>query len=154
VDWLACVEAAVADGDVELTTVLGGQREFSQARLWRGQVLVDWEPDAQAGGCLIRPGVLRRLVALGAHVRTAYERVELRASGRVLTALSSEHAELTQQLGGAERCEMRVTLRFARDRYIGGEEMYAVLDGRRSQSLLRLTANVRSASPRTSPVKK
>ena len=49
--WLASVERALADGDATLSTELGDHRETTNARLWRGQVLVDWEPDSQAGGC-------------------------------------------------------------------------------------------------------
>ena len=44
------------------------------ARLWRSQVLVDWEPDPQAGGCLLRPDLLRRLVALHARRSTRRRR--------------------------------------------------------------------------------
>ena len=153
-EWLARVEAATLDSEVELTTQLGGQRELAHARLWRGQVLIDWEVDDQAGGCLVRPELLRRLVALGAQVQTMRDSVQLRASGRALAALSAQHADLVRRLGGAERVEMRATLRFAGEQYRGGEELYAVGGGPRAQPLLRLMATVRSASPRTSPAKR
>jgi hypothetical protein len=65
---LAAVESALLDADATLSTDLGGHRESTTARLWRGQVLVDWEPDARAGDCLLRPELLRRLIALGARV--------------------------------------------------------------------------------------
>jgi hypothetical protein len=148
-DWLARVEAAVLDGQAELSTSLGGQRESSMARLWRGQVLVDWEADEQAGGCLVRPRLLRRMVALGAGVRRGSGWVEVRASGRVLAALSSEHAELVRRLGGAERVDMRTMLRFQGERYAGGEERYVVVQGGRQQPLLRLTARVSQGAPRS-----
>ena len=68
---LACVEAALLDADARLSTDLGDRHEVSTARLWRGQVLVDWEPDTQAGDCLLRVELLRQLVALHAQTRFA-----------------------------------------------------------------------------------
>ena len=150
-DWLARIEAAIADADVELATQLGAHREVSRARVWRGNVLVDWEADGQAGGCLLRPALLRRLLMLGADARQDGGRVTLRASGRVLEALSADHADLVRRLGGAERVEMRARLRFANDRYTGGDEAYLVLNRGRAQPLMRLSASVRPASPHSSP---
>jgi hypothetical protein len=151
---LARVEAALADADAELTTDLGGHHEVTSARLWRGQVLVDWEPDLQAGGCLLRPIMLRRLIALHADVRNEPDVVRITAPGRVVAALSGEHADLVARLGGARRVELRATLRFEGDVYRGGDETYyLVVERAQRQGLLRLSADVRPqiASPRTSP---
>lgn len=145
-DWLARVELAAADGEADLVVLLGGQKEMTHARLWRGRVLVDWEADDAAGGCLLRPELLRRLVALHADVRQHADRVELRAPGRVLEAVSAEHRELVAGVGGPARVQFRATLRFRDGRYMGGEEVYSV----GTDVLLRLTARVRSGSPRTS----
>jgi hypothetical protein len=147
--YLAAMDAAVADADAELTTVLGGHRESVQARLWRGQVLVDWEPDESAGGCLLRPGLVRRLVALHATTTLGRSDVTLEAPGRSVAALSQEHAELVARLGGARRVALRARLRFADGAYVGGDETYAVVDQGRSIALLQLIAQVR---PRTTPV--
>src|ERR1700716_453689 len=91
---LASVEAALADADADLSTDLGGHRELTSARLWRGQVLVDWEPDPQAGGCLLRPALLRRLIALHAEVVREDAGLRINAPGRVVAGLSAEHADL------------------------------------------------------------
>jgi len=152
---LAAVEAALQDADVTLSTELGGQREVTTARLWRGQVLVDWEPDTRAGGTLLRPDLLRRLIALDARVTLKANVLTLRASGRVVAALSSTHAELTQQLGGPTRVELLVDLRFRGDEYLGGDESYFLARGGSRAPLVRLHAEVRvrpsrATSPRTS----
>src|SRR5215216_6504459 len=97
---LSGVETALADGDAQVVISLGGQREETSARLWRGQVLVDWEPDATAGGCLLRPDLLRRLVALHAAVRVDGQSLAIQASGQIVAALSPEHADLVRRLGG------------------------------------------------------
>jgi hypothetical protein len=60
------------------------------------------------------------------------------------------------RLGGARHVEIRVTLRFEADAYLGGEETYHVLERGQRIPLLRLSAEVRAAtprkgSPRTSP---
>jgi hypothetical protein len=153
---LAAMEAAVADADAELTTVLGGQRDSVRARLWRGQVLVDWEPDELAGGCLLRPALIRRLIALHADTALKNDELRLNAPGRSVAALSSEHAELVARMGGARRITLQARLRFADGVYRGGEEAYVVVSQGRSAPLLRLIADVRPratqpASPRTSP---
>ena len=83
------MEAAVADADAELTTVLGGHRESVQARLWRGRVLVDWEPDDSAGDCLLRPELLRRLLALHAQPELTARELRIQAPGRTVAALSA-----------------------------------------------------------------
>jgi len=153
---LASVEAALRDADARLLTDLGNRREVAVARLWRGQVLVDWEPDAQAGDCLLRPHLLRRLVELHAQVQWVGDDVLVQAPGRVVAALSAEHAGLVRRLGGARRVEMTLRLRFAERRYVGGEETYALIQRGRRAALLRLTAEVTirtpdTASPSTSP---
>jgi hypothetical protein len=155
---LASVEAALADAEASLATDLGGHRETTTARLWRGQVLVDWEPDRAAGGCLLRPDLLRRLVALHAHVDAEADTLRITAPGRVVAGLSPEHADLVARLGGARRVELRAMLRFEGDRYIGGEETYYLVERGQRVPLLRLKADVhprtttrREASRRTSP---
>jgi hypothetical protein len=144
---LASVEAALADSDASLSTDLGGHRETTVARLWRGQVLVDWEPDRTAGGCLLRPDLLRRLLALHAQVDTEPEVLRIIAPGRVVAALSPEHADLVSRLGGARRVELRATLRFDRDRYLGGQETYYLVERGQRVALVRLTAEVRARAP-------
>jgi hypothetical protein len=134
---LAAMEATLADADADLVTVLGGQREEARARLWHGQVLVDWEPDEHAGGCLLRPALIRRLIALHASLDLGDKQVLLRADGKVLEALSPAHRQVVAQLGGASRVELRARLQFVDGRYTGGEERFAVLErGRRVEVLL------------------
>jgi hypothetical protein len=154
---LEAMASTLADADAELVTDLGGHREVAQARLWQGKVLVDWEPDEQAGGCLLRPALVRRLLALHADatLHSGGLELRLRASGRVVTALSETHAQLVTQLGGAARVELRARLRFAGATYEGGDEVYSVVERGRRFDVLRLTASVRrhparSGSPRTS----
>jgi hypothetical protein len=154
--WLGRVEAALADADAELSTDLGGNHDVTRARLWRNQVLVDWEPDSQAGGCLLRPELVRRLVTLKARVEQVADGISISAPGRVVAALSAEHADLVARLGGARRVEMRATLRFEADVYRGGHETYYLVERGQHLPLLRLTADVRprqvrAASRRTSP---
>ena len=153
---LARVEAALQDADATLTTSVGGQRELTEVRLWRGQVLVDWEPEARAGGCLLRVDLLRRLAALQARAHFSEQRVVFEASGRVIAALSPAHADLVQSLGGPRRVACQVTLRFADESYRGGDESYTVMERGERVALIRLEADVRlrtarPASPRTSP---
>jgi hypothetical protein len=148
---LASVEAALADADADLSTDLGGLRETTRARLWRGQVLVDWEPDRAAGGCLLRPDLLRRLIALHAQIDGDAATLRITAAGRVVAGLSPEHADLVARLGGARRVELRATLRFAAGAYLGGHETYYLLERGQRVAILRLTADVQ---PRTSPTTK
>jgi hypothetical protein len=151
IEWfLASVEAALGNADVNLSTELGGVEEVTSARLWHGQVLVDWEPDATAGGCLLRPDLLRRLIALHAQVTVENDGGALRliAPGRVVASLSAEHADLVARLGGARRVELEARLRFEGHDYRGGQETYYLLERRQHLPLLQLTAAV---SPRTSP---
>ena len=142
---LASVEAALADGDADLTTDLGGHQETTTARLWRGQVLVDWEPDPAAGGSLLRPQLLRRLLALRAQVEDdgPGQRLQLIAPGRVVAGLSAEHADLVAKLGGARRVELRTVLRFDGPLYRGGRETYYLVERGQRVPLLQLTADVR-----------
>jgi hypothetical protein len=155
---LASVEAALADADADLSTDLGGHHERTSARLWRGQVLVDWEPDPHAGGCLLRPTLLRRLIALHAHVEHEPDVLQITAPGRIVAGLSAEHADLVARLGGARRVELRAALRFEDDVYRGGHETYYLVERSQRQALLRLSAEVRprlgskpEALPRRSP---
>jgi hypothetical protein len=110
--------------------------------LWQGKVLVDWEADEQAGGCLLRPELVRRLLALHAQATQASGEVRLRASGRVVAALSDTHRDLVAQLGGPERVEMRARLRFGAGVYRGGEETYSVVDSGRRLDVVRLKVSV------------
>src|SRR5215207_10094086 len=136
---LAGIEGALADSLVELSTDLGGHHEVTSARLWRGQVLVDWEPDETAGDCLLRPHLLRRLIALHAQVDvTDANLVRLTANGRVVAALSAEHADLVRRLGGAPRVELRAQLRFEGEHYLGGQETYYLLERGQRVPLLRV----------------
>ena len=152
---LTSAERAAADADATLSTDLGSHRERTSARLWKGQVLVDWEPDTTAGDILLRPELLRRLVALHPSVDIKGNLVTIRAPGRVVAGVSSEHAELVKRLGGARRLELRMTLRVEDGAYRGGDEEYLLLERGQAQSLLRLSAEVtaREASPHTSPAR-
>ena len=154
---LASVERALEDGDATLSIGLGDHHETATARLWRGQVLVDWEPDSHAGGCLLRVALLRRLIALHAQVSLSDQTMTLRAAGRVVAGVSSEHADLVRRLGGARRVELVVTLHFADGVYAGGEETYRVVDRGQRVPLVSVRAEVRvrsapTRSPHTSRV--
>src|SRR6266849_5976600 len=140
---LGSVEATLADADADLSTDLGGHRELTSARVWRGQVLVDWEPDPQAGGCLLRPALLRRLIALHAEVLREDGALHINAPGRIVAGLSADHADLVARLGGARRVELRATLRFEGSVYRGGEETYYLIERGQRQGVLRLSADVR-----------
>jgi hypothetical protein len=153
-EHLASVEAAVADADVAISTELGGQRTTTTARLWRGQVLVDWEPDPQAGDCLVRPGLLRRLIALHARAHVSADGLMLEVPGRIVASLSDDHEKLVRQLGGARRIELTVRLSFTSGAYRTGSETFALVERGQRAPLLTLTAEIRSrtaALPRTSP---
>jgi hypothetical protein len=152
---LASVEAALADADVAITTELGGQLTSATARLWRGQVLVDWEPDPQAGDCLVRPALLRRLIALHARAQVTPDRLTLEVPGRVVASLSDDHAKLVRQLGGARRMELAVRLLFVDGAYRTGSETFALIEHGQRVPLLTVAAEIRArtaASPRTSPL--
>jgi hypothetical protein len=143
-DLLDLVDAALVDADATLSTDVGDQQDVTNARLWRGQVLVDWEQDERAGGCLLRPALLRRLIALHASTKRSGDAFVLTAPGRVVASLSPAHADLVRRLGGARRIELRITLRFAEGEYRGGDETYSVLERGKRVPLLRLRAQVRS----------
>ena len=154
---LASVERALEDADALLSIDLGDHHETATARLWRGQVLIDWEPDAHAGGCLLRVALLRRLIALHAQVAVSDGAMTLRAGGRIVAGVSSEHAELVHRLGGARRVELFIMLHFADGAYTGGEETYRVVQGARRAPVVSVRAEVRvrparAGSPRTSHV--
>jgi len=155
---LATVEAALIDADACLLTDIGGHHEATSARLWQGRVLVDWEPDMHAGGCLLRPFLLRRLLALHAQISSIPDGVRIIAPGRVVAALSATHADLVDRLGGARRIQLEVDLRFAGEKYRGGRETYFLAEHGRRVALLRVTAEVRlrragAASRRMSPAR-
>jgi len=154
---LASIEQALEDGDATLSIQLGDHHEVTTARLWRGQVLVDWEPDLQAGGCLLRVAQLRRLITLHAQVALSGRAMMLRAPGRVVAGLSAEQADLVRRLGGARRVELDVKLVFANGSYSGGVETYHVVDAGQRLPFLSVRAAVRcrparAGSPNTSPV--
>lgn len=157
-ECFASVEAALADGDARLSTVLGAHlQEVTHVRLWRGQVLVDWEPDAEAGDCLFRPALLRRLVLLDARVTLKPNALELHASERMVAALSARHAELVQSLRHVGRFDLSVRLRFEQQTYREGLEMHTLIRNGHHIALMRLEADVkvrapRAASPNTSPL--
>jgi hypothetical protein len=136
------LDAAMLDADARLCTYLGGQQEVTNVRLWRGQVLIDWEPDAQAGGCLLRAALVRRLVTLDAPVEFVGDDLVLAASGRIVAALSPDHSALIRRLGGARRVQLAVRLRFVHGEYRGGEETYFLAERGRRIPLVRLTADV------------
>ena len=155
--WLARMEQALDNADAELTTRLGVHHEQASARVWHGQVLVDWQADDAAGGCLLRPALVRRLLALHARVEgEGRPWVDVRAHGSMVTALSQRHAQLAARLGRTP--ELRLRLRFdgPGGAYTGGDETYRAGPGERGEVFLHLTARVRprSAPPgseRTSP---
>ncbi len=142
------------DGDAVLTTDLGGDHTTTQVRLWRGQTLVDWEPDPAVGDCLFRPELLRRLVQLQASLLTRGDAITIEAPGPIVTSLSPEHAALVRQLGGARRVQLSLRLRFKDSAYTGGTETFYVLRGGRRLPLMQLNAEVtaRAASPRNLPL--
>ena len=146
-DAAACVaamDATLADAYAELITTLGGQEVHTEVRLWRGQVLIDWEADDAAGGCLLRPALVTRLLALHAQVSAEADELRLRASGNIVAGLSAQHKQLVAQLGGAGHVEMRAALHFQDGRYTGGEERYAVIERGRRVDVLTLRVAVSS----------
>jgi hypothetical protein len=146
---LASIDAALVDADAQLSTDLGEHHERTTARLWRGQVLVDWEPDPQAGGCLLRPHLLRRLIALHAYIDGSDHELRISAPGRIVAALSGEHADLVARLGGARRVEVEAILRFTGHEYRGGQETYYVVAHGQRAPLLRLAAELQLRQART-----
>jgi hypothetical protein len=156
--FLASMETALADGHAELTTALGGIREVTRARLWQGKVLVDWEPDEAAGGCLLHPALVRRLISLHARTQLEPNLLTLIAPRQVVAALSPHHGDLVSKLGDHRRSlELRVRLRFKPDpsnpadlTYLGGDETYFVVERGARVMLLRLSAEVRIGTPRRS----
>jgi antitoxin (DNA-binding transcriptional repressor) of toxin-antitoxin stability system len=154
-DWLRLVDASLQDADAQLATDLGGRQEVTAARLWHDQVLVDWQPDPLAGDCLLRAALLRQLIASGARVKEDGHAVVITAPGRAVASLSDHHADLVRRLGGARRVSLTVRLRFVDGAYVGGDETFSLVSGRRPTELLHLTVDVRvrssGALQRTSP---
>jgi hypothetical protein len=152
------VESALDDADVQLATDLGGRQELTSARVWHGDVLVDWLPDPLAGDCLLHTALLRQLLDLGGRVSYENQGVVVSAPGRAVASLSDHHASLVRRLGGARRITLTLRLRFSQGAYLGGEETFSLANGRRPNPLLRLSVDVRvrqgRASPRTSPAPK
>jgi hypothetical protein len=146
---LASIDAALLDADAQLSMDLGEHHEHTTARLWRGQVLIDWEPDPRAGDCLLRPDLLRRLIALQACIDSSDRELRISAPGRIIAALSGEHTQLVARLGGARRVEVEAILRFADDEYRGGQETYYMVSHGQSAPLLRLRAEVQLRRTRT-----
>ncbi len=140
--YLSAMAASLQDASATLELTFGGLSDTTRVRLWRGQVLVDWEPDEEAGGCLLRPDLVRRLAALGATVEQAGPSVHLRARPRVVAKLSQRHANLGAQLGVAPA--LRVDLRFdAEGSYRGGAETYLVEGGSTELLALRVSLEPR-----------
>lgn len=158
-DWLERMEATLLDARAELTTDLGGHREITVARVWRGDVLVDWERDDAAGGCLLRPSLVRRLLALNATLDERPTEVVLSAAPRAVAALSREHARLAAGLGYEPAVTVHLQFDGPRGPYVGGVETYrlaATRSAARAAVILQLVARVqplvaRRESPRTSP---
>jgi hypothetical protein len=67
--------------------------------------------------------------------------------------LSTEHAALVRQLGGARGVQLSVRLSFNNGAYTGGTETFEVVERGHRVPLMQLRANVsaRATSPRTSP---
>lgn len=140
--WMERMAAALGDADVRLVVEMGGLREVTEARAWQGQVLVEWERDEDAGGCLLRPELVRRLALLGARVtEDGPLGLRVRAAPRVVASLSPRHAGLAAQLGRAPALDLTLHAD-AKGHYTGGTEMYHA-EGARSTPLLRLDAAVR-----------
>ncbi len=147
-DLLSGMQAALENAEGELSVRMGGLQETSRVRVWQGQVLVDWERDEQAGGCLLRPALVRRLALLGARFRRDGLCHRITAPAQVVRALSPYHERLAAHTPRPPSLEL--TLRFDADAgYQGGEERYEVR-GQRDPStvlLLAVTLHRRSAAP-------
>lgn len=125
---VAGMEAALVDANADISVTLGGLTETTRARIVQGRVLVEWEPDDSAGGVLLRPVLVRRLLALNARVRVAPHNVLLQTPPRVMRALSPAHAALADRFPARRAPELLVRLRFApaSGDYQGGDETYSV----------------------------
>lgn len=144
--FLARMADTVQDADATLEIAIGGLTETTRVRLWRGQVLVDWEPDDEAGDCLLRPDLVRRLATLGASAEASARGLRVRANSRVVARLSHRHAAFVAQV--AAPAALRMDLYFDGDQgvYLGGSETYAVSGS--DASLLTLRASVERRPPR------
>lgn len=143
---LHAVEQRTQDAQARLSVRVAGVEDVgSVVRLWRGQVLVGWERDEIAGGCLLRPSLLRRLVALGARVELRRRSLRLTGSPRVVAALSDEHARMAA--GASQGARLKIALRFDEDgAYTQGEEVYEI-GGARPTELIRMTAQLEPSAP-------
>lgn len=148
--WCEWMEASLTDAEVHLKIEIGGLREESIARVWQGQVLVDWERDDDAGGCLLRPHLVRRLVELGGRlVEETPTRLRLRGAPRVVAALGPGHAGLATGLARSPAIEVTL-MRDDAGTYLGGTEEYR-LAGRQGAPLMRLEARVRPRIAKADP---
>ena len=107
---------------------------------------------------MLRPFLLRRLLALHAQISAIQDGVRIIAPGRVVAGLSAAHTDLVDRLGGVRRIQLEVDLRFAGEKYRGGRETYFLAEHGRRVPLLRVTAEVRlrrarAASRRRSPAR-
>ncbi len=146
--YLRRMDAALADADAEITVALGGLVETISARVWMGQVMVEWERDESAGGLLLHPRLVERLAALGGTPKLDGESVGFDVGPQVVRALDAYRLRLGGQLGTSPH--LRLTLRFdgPGGAYTGGEEAYVVPGTKRETTLLRLTAQVTPRAPR------
>lgn len=141
--WAARMRAVLNDAEADLALSMGGLVERSSARVWHGQVLVDWERDDDAGGCLLHPELVVRLGRLGARAEARGHDLRVVARPRIVAALGPRHASLAGGLHGAPTLELTLR-RGSDDAYVGGVEAYRVTDA----PLMRLEAVVR---PRPTP---
>jgi hypothetical protein len=147
------MEQALVEGSADLDLEIGGHHELSHARLARGQVFVDWEPDDTAGGCLLRAALVRRLVLLNARVRREPAAVVLTAGPPLLRRLSDEHARLVQGVVPQPTLMLRLRFDGPDGAYAGGEERYEVPHQGRGRAdvspvILRLRVRLRAAATR------
>ncbi len=154
-DLLTRMDAVLQNAEGDLTVQMGGLTEPSRVHVWQGQVLVDWERDEEAGGCLLRPALVRRLVQLGARLEARDDCHRIVGSAPVVAALSPYHQRLASQLGRPPALELTLRLDALGGAYLGGEERYLVRGPGGASTMLLLTARLRprppSPSPRTPP---
>jgi hypothetical protein len=89
------------------------------------------------------------LIALHARTRDrGADQLELVASGRIVSGLSPDHADLVSRIGGVARIELSMILRFDGTGYRGGDETYSLVERGQRVPIVRLTVEV---LPHTSP---
>jgi hypothetical protein len=142
------MEEALVDGYAELDLEIGGHHELTRARLAHGQVLVDWERDDAAGGCLLRAALVRRLLLLNARVRWQPPTVMLTAGPQLLKHLSEEHERLVRGVTPPPLLSLRLRFDGPAGAYVGGEERYDSGRAASSTMILRLRARLRPAAAR------